>query len=165
MTPEQARKVERLQENLYSIRQLAGWKAEKLAADLDVTKQTIYNLERGKPKMSLVQYLAIRTLIDDEIAQQPDNEVLRNTVTVLVDYDGLPDEKYDELQRSLKTITTGMSRTRDRSNALSLVAQTVGAATAGLAVGLLSKSPIAGVTTWLSVIKAAGKLNDETRDD
>lgn len=161
MTPEQKKKRDRLQENLYSIRQLAGWKADAMAKDLDLTKQTIYNLERGKPKMSWVQYLAIRTLIEKKIMEQPKNEVLRNSVTVLVDCDELPEEKYDELQKSLKTITKGMSRTSDRNIALKLAAQTIGA----VAVGILTKNPTIGFGTWLSALKFGEEFSDEFRDD
>ena len=38
--------IERLQDNLYVIRRMAGWTAEDLGDKIGVTKQTIRNLER-----------------------------------------------------------------------------------------------------------------------
>ena len=85
MNDEQLKIVARLQDNLYTIRQLAGWSADQMGRLLDVTKQTVYNLERGKPKMSWAQYLAVRKILDLEIERQPDNVVLPKAVAVLLD--------------------------------------------------------------------------------
>lgn len=157
MNAEQKKIVTRLQDNLYTIRQLAGWSAEQLGELLDVSMQTIYNLERGNPRMSWVQYLAIRKILELEIEQQPDNELLKKAVIVLLDNEDLPEEELKELQGALKTIAKGMARSNDRSDALKFALQTVGAATAGIAAGILTKSYGMGITTWLTL---AGGLND-----
>ena len=148
MNTQQKRMVNRLQSNLYTIRQLAGWSADDLGELLDLTKQTIYNLERGKPKMSLVQYLAIRTIIDDEICRQPDNKALSSAVALLLDDEELSDKEYDELQLSLKTITTGMARTTDREIALKLAMTTVSAVASFMAISTAS-----GVGNWLTALR------------
>lgn len=148
MNTQQKRMVNRLQSNLYTIRQLAGWSADDLGELLDLTKQTIYNLERGKPKMSLVQYLAIRTIIDDEIRRQPDNKALSSAVALLLDDEELSDKEYDELQLSLKTITKGMARTTDREIALKLAMTTVSAVASFMAISTAS-----GVGNWLTALR------------
>lgn len=160
MNNEQRIIVSRLQNNLYTIRQLAGWSADELGNLLDVTRQTVYNLERGNPKMSWVQYLAIRKIIDIEIERQPDNKVLVQAVTVLLDNEELEisEAEMEELQVSLRTIAKGMTRTADRSIALKLALQTVGAATAGIAASVLSRSAGTGISTGLMIARTlAGK--------
>lgn len=154
MNAEQEKIVNRLQNNLFTLRQLAGWNADELGARLDLTKQTIYNLERGKPKMSWVQYLAIRKIFELEIEKQPDNKVLQKAIVVLLDGQDLPDQELEELQEALKTIAKGMTRSANRTIALKLALQTIGAATAGIAAGMLAKSPGAGISAWLSISKA-----------
>ena len=52
MNADQLKIVARLQDNLYTIRQLVGWSAEEMGVLLDITRQTVYNLERGRPRMS-----------------------------------------------------------------------------------------------------------------
>lgn len=56
-------KAERLQEHLSSIRQIAGWSAQELGEQLDLSRQAIYNLEKGAAKLSVAQYIAITTLL------------------------------------------------------------------------------------------------------
>lgn len=162
MNSEQQLIVSRLQDNLFTLRQLAGWTSEEFGNRLDVTRQTVYNLERGKPKMSWVQYLAIRKLFEIEIEEHPDNEALSQAIVVLLDEEGMADDDYKELQIALKTIAKGMTRSPSRDVGLKLALQTVGAATAGIAAGILSKSPGAGITTWLSLTKV---FNSEKGED
>lgn len=149
MNAEQKKIVARLQDNLFTIRQLAGWSAKDLGRLLDVTVQTIYNLERGKPQMSWIQYLAIRKILEIEIESQQDNKALSTAVSVLLDNDNLPDKEMEDLQKGLKTIAKGMSKSPDRAVALKLALQTVGIATASIAAGVLTKSPSAGINAWL----------------
>ena len=119
MNADQLKIVARLQDNLYTIRQLAGWSAEEMGVLLDITRQTVYNLERGRPRMSWAQYLAIRKIIDLEIERQPDNLVLPKAVNVLLDDEELPESELTELQEALKTIAKGMvSRSVNRKIAL-----------------------------------------------
>ena len=63
----------RFQENLSLIRKAAGWSEVELAEKLDVTRQTISNLERFEKSgvaMSTIQYIAIRALLNDEILKE-----------------------------------------------------------------------------------------------
>ena len=50
------KKIARMQQNLSTIRKIAGWTTEELAYKMDVTKQTICNLESGRTPMSFAQY-------------------------------------------------------------------------------------------------------------
>lgn len=93
--------VECLQENLLLIRRCAGWTAAELGDRIGVTRQTINNLEsnardsEGHKKFTLskTQYLAIRKVLDDEIASSPsDTEMLKSILSILVDHP----EKYTE---------------------------------------------------------------------
>ena len=62
------KEIEKLQTNLQAIRKVAGWTTEELGEQIGVTKQTISNLENRKTKMTKTQYIALRTVIDYEIA-------------------------------------------------------------------------------------------------
>ena len=79
-------KITRLQENLSLIRTCAGWSAAALGEQLDVSRQMVSSLENGRNRMTRMQYLAIRKVIEDEIRQAPEETVLlRDVVRVLVD--------------------------------------------------------------------------------
>ena len=60
--------IERLQDNLALIRKAGGWSAEEFGDMIGVTKQTISNLENKKTPLSKTQYIAIRAVLDYEIA-------------------------------------------------------------------------------------------------
>lgn len=89
----------RLQEHLALVRGCAGWTAANLAEKLGVKRQTISTIEQGekKYKMTRMQYLAIRKVIDDEIsASGDDTQMLFYVVDALVDYP----EKYTDDERA-----------------------------------------------------------------
>lgn len=69
---QQRAQIARLQKNLCALRRIAGWTMEGLGDRIGVTKQTISNLENPnkKAKMTLTQYLAIRSVLDYEAAQR-----------------------------------------------------------------------------------------------
>ena len=50
--------ISRFQENLETIRKVAGWTSQELADEIGVTRQTISNLESGRSKMGTVNNLA-----------------------------------------------------------------------------------------------------------
>lgn len=84
--------IEKLTQSLPSIRKIAGWSSEYLGEMIGVTKQTVSNIETRKSLMSKTQYIAIRTVIDYEIAEHPDNELLANVVAILLDSDDTPED-------------------------------------------------------------------------
>ena len=90
----------RLQRHLPLFRACAGWTAKDLADILDVSRQTIsawenYDGQDTKKgvKLSTVQYLAIRKILDDEIAKDLPEEgakkkqhILGTLLEILVDH-------------------------------------------------------------------------------
>jgi len=97
--------IKRLQQNLASIRKIAGWTAEVLGYKIGVTKQTISNLENGKNPMNFTQYIAIRSVLDDEIESNKENEILPKVVALLLDSgDELDEEKYSKVQDVASTV-------------------------------------------------------------
>ena len=89
MEVENMDEVSRLQRNLRLIRCCAGWTASALAEKLGVKRQTISTIEQGeeKYKMTRMQYLAIRKVLDDEIASSNnDTQMLSTVIDALVDH-------------------------------------------------------------------------------
>ena len=80
-------KIRRLQDHLALIRACAGWSAADLGNRLGVTRQMVSNLENGHNRMTRMQYLAIRQVLADEIAdaQDDDARLLKDVLCVLVD--------------------------------------------------------------------------------
>jgi transcriptional regulator with XRE-family HTH domain len=107
---ERKRQIKRLQQNLSSIRKIAGWTAEVLGEKIGVTKQTISNLENLKTSMSFAQYIAIRSVIDVEIANNKENEILPKVVALLLDCDDEVDENdYAKAQEIVETVAATAS--------------------------------------------------------
>ena len=95
--------INRLQQNLSSIRKIAGWSAETLGNKIGVTKQTISNLENKKTPMTFTQYIAIRAVLDAEIETNKDNEALPKVISILLDsVDSIDDNEYKEVQKSVE---------------------------------------------------------------
>ena len=89
--------IMRMQENLLLIRRTVGWTAEEFGDRIGVTRQTINNIEFGRNKLSKTQYIAMRSVLDAEMAQSPeDTTMLRLILDVLVDHP----EKYTEAERN-----------------------------------------------------------------
>ena len=81
--------VSRLQRHLPLIRSCAGWTAAALGEKLGVKRQTIITIEQGeaKYKMTRMQYLAIRKVLDDEInTAQEETRMLATILDALVDH-------------------------------------------------------------------------------
>ena len=88
--------IQRMQDNLLLIRRAVGWTAEEFGDKIGVTRQTINNIESGRNKLSKTQYIAMRSVLDAEIMNSPDDtEMLRVLLEVFVDE---PD-KYKEEER------------------------------------------------------------------
>jgi len=102
---ERSRQIKRLQQNLSSIRKIAGWTAEVLGEKIGVTKQTISNLENNKSTMNFSQYIAIRSVLDAEIANNTENELLPKVVAILLDSeDELDEDDYSKVQDVVETV-------------------------------------------------------------
>lgn len=85
--------ITQMQKHLLLIRRTVGWTAEEFGERIGVTRQTINNIEAGRHKLTKTQYIAMRSVLDAEIAHSPnDTEMLRVLLDVLVD----SPEKYSE---------------------------------------------------------------------
>ena len=74
----------RMQENLLLIRRTVGWTAEEFGEKIGVTRQTINNIESGRNKLTKTQYIAMRSVLDAEMIQKPeDTEMLKVLLDVL----------------------------------------------------------------------------------
>ncbi len=59
--------IQRFQDNLFLIRQLAGWTEEEFATKIGITRQTMSNLEKNKSKLGKTQYIAMRHVLKEKI--------------------------------------------------------------------------------------------------
>lgn len=103
------KKVMRLQENLSAVRKLAGWTMEELGDKIGITKQTVSNLENKKSEMTLTQYIAIRAVLQCEIEAHNDNELLAKAVAILVDYDDIDEDSYNNARSGFDDISKAVS--------------------------------------------------------
>ena len=78
--------IERLQEHLLLVRRTVGWTAEEFGERIGVTRQTINNLEAGRNKLNKTQYIAMRSVLDAEMNQYPEEtEMLKLILDVFID--------------------------------------------------------------------------------
>lgn len=89
----------RMQQNLLLLRRTVGWTAEEFGEKIGVTRQTINNIENGRNKLTKTQYIAMRSVLDAEMAQKPkDTEMLKVLLDVLVDHpDNYSEDSRNEL--------------------------------------------------------------------
>jgi DNA-binding XRE family transcriptional regulator len=144
--------IERLQKYLLLVRRTVGWSAEEFGERIGVTRQTINNLEAGRNKLTKTQYIAMRSVLDAEIAAYPDEtEMLRLILDVFVDN---PD-KYKEEDKEIilnqanmvtPSILAGSTSRKDVSKSMMTFA-----AAMGVMLGALG--PIAsasGSSAWIA---------------
>lgn len=101
--------IAKLQDNLLLIRKAGGWSAEEFGDMIGVTKQTISNLENKKTVMSKTQYIAIRAVLDYEMAERPDDKVLISTVNLCLNSSKLSESDIKKAQAFVEGATkTGL---------------------------------------------------------
>ncbi len=136
--------IERMQKYLLLIRRTVGWTAEEFGERIGVTRQTINNLEAGRNKLNKTQYIAMRSVLDVEISQYPeDTEMLRLILDVFIDHpEKYSDEEKEKLLNKANMITpsilAGTTSRKDVSKELigvlgAAVISSLGAAVAGAA--------------------------------
>ncbi len=77
--------IEKMQNNLALIRDIAGWTTRDLAQKIGVSKKTISDLEDNKIAMTAEQYSLIKKEIDNETVNNKNNENLSQVIHVLFD--------------------------------------------------------------------------------
>ena len=91
--------IQRMQDNLLLICRAVGWHAEEFGNQIRVTRQTINNIENGRNKLTKTQCIAMRSVLDVEIAICPEEtDMLRTMPDVFVDH---PDKYKEEDKNSL----------------------------------------------------------------
>ena len=148
--------IERLQDNLLLIRRAAGWTAEELCDRIGVTRQTINNLEAKRNKLNKTQYIAIRAVIEAEMAKAPEEtEMLGCLLEIFVDNP----EKYNEKDKEellakanmlTPAILAGTTSRKAVSKELMGVAGAMGLTVAIVNPVLAVGAAVAG--TWLAKI-------------
>lgn len=113
-----------LQRHLSVIRGCAGWTAATLGEMLGVKRQTISTIEQGeaKYKMTRMQYLAIRKVLDDEIAaHKDDTQMLKVLLDALVDHPSeYTDAERTEILANAKLLAPAIIKTPTERKSASL---------------------------------------------
>ena len=159
--------IARMQENLLLIRRTVGWTAEEFGERIGVTRQTINNIESGRSKLTKTQYIAMRSVLDAEMQQSPeDTEMLRVLLDVLVDHpEKCTPEEHDMLveqaNMTAPSILAGTaSRAKISQKWIKDVAALVGLSASAL-FGVLGLS--VGLNAWLPKIVSGGKFRPKGR--
>ncbi len=158
--------IARMQEHLLLIRRTVGWTAEEFGERIGVTRQTINNIESGRNKLTKTQYIAMRSVLDAEMAQSPeDTKMLRTLLEILVDNP----EKYKKADREkllskanmiAPSILSGASTRKEVSKEWLATAGLIGGSVIALIGALTTAGSVAGPilgSTWLSIIMSDNK--------
>ena len=155
----------RFQANMLLIRRAVGWTAEEFGEKIGVTRQTINNLEknnRDKFKLNKTQYIAMRSVLDAEIARCPEEtDVLRLILEMLVDHP----EKYKKedvqalLDKANMITPSILAGTATRKAASKEITMAMGAMCGAVIAGALASPAIVGgvAGAWLSKVLKSGK--------
>ena len=150
--------LQRMQDNLLLIRRTVGWTAEEFGDQIGVTRQTINNIESGRNKLTKTQYIAMRSVLDVEIAKHPEEtEMLRTLLDMLVDHpENYSKKDYDYLLEKANmmspSILAGTSTRANVSTAWMKDAKKIGVIVAGLAALPFAGVPVVGavIGSWLA---------------
>lgn len=126
------KQIDRLQDNLFSIRKAGGWTAAEFGDMIGVTKQTVRNLENHTTSMTKTQYIATRAVLDYEAKANPDNEVLSRVVNYLLDADQLTSADEEKIKSAVAYVSGAKNAGIEKSVILNGVIALVGAAAAAL---------------------------------
>ncbi len=115
MEKQQNSDIIKLQKYLPIIRNAGGWSSDEFAKKLGISRQALSKLENSPTyNMSQTNYMAIRTLLDYEINNNPDNELLQAVVNICLDDEELKvpkDRITDDDRRSVNAFITGAKKT------------------------------------------------------
>ena len=142
--------IAKLQDNLLLIRKAGGWSAEEFGDMIGVTKQTISNLENKKTVMSKTQYIAIRAVLDYEMAERPDDKALISTVNLCLNSSKLSESDIKKAQALVEGATkTGL----DNAAMIGGLAALIGMAAAEAIIMPLATPAFVGAAgAWLAKI-------------
>lgn len=144
---------DKLQQNLTTIRKVAGWTAADLGALIGVTKQTISNLENSKTPMTKTQYIAIRAILDDKISTQQEDSLLAQVVSILLDSGELSEEEQAKVDTAVTYVTGAKNKGLDNAAISAGLAGLI----AALGIACTPAVPLIATPLWLQAISAARK--------
>ena len=162
--------IERMQDNLLLIRRAIGWTASEFGEQIGVTRQTINNIESGRNRLTKTQYIAMRSVIDAEIVEHPEEtEMVKILLDMLIDHpENYSKNDYNELLEKAHlmspSILAGTATRETVSKEWMKVAGTVGAVVAGAMVVPLVGAPLVGAAVggWLA---KAVMITDKKKED
>lgn len=144
--------IKRLQENFSLIRRTVGWTTEEFGEKIGVSKMTISNIETKRHPLSKLQYIAIRSVLDAEISNNPEEtQMLYILLDMLIDNPTHYGKKEKEdllLKANLisPSILAGTASRKEASKEWIKLASAIG----GVALTTLSNPIVIGtVGTWL----------------
>ncbi len=105
MKKERLIQVARLQDNLSTVRKLAGLTSAELGEILGVSKQNISSLENGNTRLSQAQYIAIRHILEYKAKMKPVNLVLPRLIYLLVDRTDIKGRDYNMIKKAAMDIS------------------------------------------------------------
>lgn len=155
--------IARMQKNLLLIRRTVGWTAEEFGQRIGVTRQTINNIESGRSRLTKTQYIAMRSVLDAEMLQSPqeDTEMLRLLLDVLVDHPDnySPEDRQRLAEKANMLAPSILAGATTRASVSKELLKDVGAL-AGLSAGALLGSLGVGVglSSWLGKALTGSKL-------
>lgn len=139
MNEEKQKNVIKMQNNLATIRKIAGWTTEDLANKIGVTKQTIWNIENHKTDLTYANYCALKETIEEEMQNNKENTLLKGVVDVLLYKSDPDDEKYEEKEKLISTLAAAKSDGKTDEEIIEiveLVATIAGVALSAVPIGL-----------------------------
>lgn len=154
-----------LQKYLPMLRKLYGWTMEQLGDRIGVTKQTISNLERGNPKMTKLQYIAIRSVFELEANERSEEEKenLLKILNLVCDYDeGISEEQRSEALDAAIVVAGATASGVATASAIKVLTSSLAS------VGLVATVPvavpvIAGMATGSWLTKMLREKNTEEK--
>lgn len=155
-----------LQKYLSMLRKLYGWTMEQLGDRIGVTKQTISNLERGNPKMTKLQYIAIRSVFESEANERPNEEKenLLKILNLVCDNDeNISDEQRSEALDAAMVVAGATASGVATASAIKILASSL--ASVGLIAVVPSAVPVvAGLATGSWLTKMLRDKNTEEKE-
>ena len=159
----------RMQNNLLLIRRTVGWTAEEFGEKIGVTRQTINNIESGRNKLTKTQYIAMRSVLDAEMARAPkETEMLRVLLDVFVDHPEKysPESKAELMSKAnmmAPSILAGTTSRAEVSDAW-IGSASIAIGTAGLLAAIGGPIGLAGAAVMTSpwLLKAFSSGKDKT---
>ena len=154
--------IVRMQDHLLLIRMAVGWTAEEFGDRIGVTRQTINNIESGRNKLTKTQYIAMRSVLDAEMLQSPDDTgMLKLLLDVLVDHpeNYSPEERDKVLEDANMLVPAILAGTTSRAKVSKKLLKDIGAL-AGLSMGALlgALSIGVGLSSWLAKAVSSGRI-------